>query len=215
MLLIDQRASKTTQSWSCSPYGRAGWPKACALPETCTPATRLQRCGLGLQRRASGSALRRLRPTHQVGAQPINPSSRDPQLRGGGVPGSPAACPGRQGGVISHEEENLSRKFVPINIPVPGSSSPAPRAAPGRGQGGPCSCSYSRRSTAGPRQEAKGQLLGAHARGGGRTCSDARGARAQRLAPEDPEAQTKPRAGRMEREERKPCLGEGCGSPED
>lgn len=33
--------------------------------------------------------------------------------------------------------------------------------------------------------------------------------------PEDPEAQTQPRAGRKEREERKPCLREGCGSPED
>lgn len=40
------------------------------------------------------------------------------------VPGFPVACPGRQGGVIYREDENLSRKFVPINIAVPGSSSP-------------------------------------------------------------------------------------------
>lgn len=62
----------------------------------------------------------------------MNPSSREPQLHGSRllwVPGSPVACPGGQGGVIYREDENLSRKFVPINIAVPGSSSP-------RGAGG-------------------------------------------------------------------------------
>lgn len=78
-------------------------------------------------------APRCLRPAHRVGPQPMNPSSREPQLHRSRllwVPGSPVACPGGQGGVIYREDENLSRKFVPINIAVPGSSSP--RGAGGR-----------------------------------------------------------------------------------
>lgn len=44
------------------------------------------------------SALRRLRPTHQVGPQPINPSSRDPQLGEGGEPGGGVpSVPGSRG----------------------------------------------------------------------------------------------------------------------
>lgn len=95
------------------------------------------------------------------------------------VPGSPVACPGGQGGVIYREDENLSRKFVPINIAVPGGSSP-------RGAGAGQTLRLLLQPSVRLRAEARGEaaVLGPHARGGGSTCSDAQGARAQRLARE-------------------------------
>lgn len=179
-----------------------------------------------------GFAPRRLRPATEWVPRPMNSGSSEPWLQGSRVspapvgPRLPAACPGRpflsfgqQGGVIYREDENLSRKFVPINIPVPGSSS----SRRGRGQGGPCSCSSSPGSTAGPRLGAEGQLLGPHADGRSRTCSDAQGTRARRLAREQRAAGPGGSRGRdqtmswdagggWERDGRDPCLGEGGGS---
>lgn len=93
------------------------------------------------------------------------------------VPGSPVACPGGQGRVIYCEDENLSRKFVPINIAVPGSGSLRPSgggaapAAPFPAECPPLARGKGRR----------GNFLGPLAQGRGRTCSDTQGARAQRI----------------------------------
>lgn len=101
---------------------------------------------------------------------------------------------GRQGGVIYREDENLSRKFVPINIPVPGSRSP--RRGGGRADPAAASTAEARGGGAAPRSPHHG---------GGRNRSEAQRAGARRFArsgarwdPEDPEAQTKPRAGTRE-----------------
>lgn len=143
---------------SCPPQPptrrRAGWPRASALPEMRALASGLLRWGPGLQRLAQPcpgvSAT-----GHRVGPRPMNPNFKEPWLQGSQVtpasvgPRLSAACPGRpflsfgrEGGVIYREDENLSRKFVPINIPVPGSSSPrrgGGRADPAAASAAECS----------------------------------------------------------------------------